>query len=223
MARITNYPTLVSAVVNEMEDDSEEFTAYLPVAIDLAEQSLTRLVDTYGLTVKTTLSTTSSVNIVSKPTDYRLPFQLVQRLSSGALKSLVKVTDEFIVEYWNTPSQVSTELKYYADDNKDYFLIAPTPTSAYTLILKYLARPTALSDSNLTNYYTDFCSDALFYSTLREMCRFTKNYELADRYDKQATDAILAINNEGRRSRRDDDRANSNPEGSQNVVKEGGH
>lgn len=223
MARITNYPTLVTAVVDELEDSSTEFTDYIPVAIDLAEQRLTRQIDTYGLVAKATVSTSASDNLITKPSDYRLPFELIQKNSDGSINTLVKVTDEFINEYWNNPTSTSAVLKYYADEGKDNFVIAPTPTSAYTLILKYLSRPSVLSASNLTNYYTDFCGDALFYATTKEMCRFTKNYELMQLYEEETLNSILSINNEGRRSRRDDDRVNMNPEGSQNIVKEGGH
>ena len=223
MARISNYTTLVSAVVDELEDNSTEFTAYIPTAIDLAELRLTREVDTYGLVAKTTITTSAGVNLVAKPSGYRLPFQMVQVSSDGSLSTLIKVTDEFIVTYWNNPTETSTEIKYYADDGRDNFIVAPTPTSAVNLVVKFLARPSVLDSTTLTNYFIDYTADALFYATLKEMCRFTKNYDLMKLYEEEYQNAILSINNEGRRSRRDDDRATNNPEGSQNNLKEGSH
>lgn len=223
MARITNYPTLTQAIQDELEDDSAEFTSYIPVAIDLAEQRLTREIDTYGLVITTTVTTSASERLLSKPDGYRLPFQVVQKKSDGSLKTLIKVSDEFIVEYWDNPTSVSTELKYYADFGRDYFMLAPTPTSAYEISVTYLARPSVLDNDVLTNYFTEFASDALFYAAMKEMCRFAKNYDLMNLYETEYTNAIMSVNNEGRRSRRDDDRANFNPEGSQNNVKEGSH
>lgn len=223
MARITNYTTLVSAVVDELEDNSPEFGNYIPIAIDLAEQRLTREIDTYGLVAKTTIVTSAGVNLISKPAGYRLPYQLVQVKNDGSLNTLIKVTDEFIIQYWMTPTSTSAVLKYYADDGRDNFLIAPTPTSAYNLICKFLARPSVLDGTVLTNYFTDYTSDALYFGTLKEMCRFTKNYDLMKLYEDQYQIAVDSINNEGRRSRRDDDRATFNPEGSQNNLKEGTH
>lgn len=223
MTRITDYITLVQAVKDELEDDSSEFSNYIPVAVDLAEQRLTREIDTYGLVVTTTVTTSGGSNILPKPSGYRLPFQLVQRKEDNTLNTLIKVTDEFIVEYWPNPTSVSSVVKYYADDGLENFVLAPTPASAYDVRVKYLARPSVLDNDTLTNYYTEFMSDILFYATMEEMCRFSKNYELMSLYSQKYANAIQSINNEGRRSRRDDDRANFNPKGSQNNVIEGSH
>lgn len=223
MTTITNYTTLQSAIQQELEDDSSEFTLYMPIAIDIAEQRLTKDIDTYGLVAVTTVTTSASTNLVAKPTGYRLPFQFTQQASDGSVVSLIKVTDEFINEYWPVPASTSSTLKYYADYDNDYFILAPTPTSAYSLVLKYQARPTALSTTNLTNYFTESCSDSLFFASLVEMCRWMRNYELMKVYDENYNRTIMSQNNEGRRSRRDDDRVPMNPLGSQNNLKEGTH
>ena len=76
MPVIDSYSTLVSAVIEFAEDDSTEFQTYIPTAIDLAEQKLTKEMDTMGLTLEADVTASSGNGVVSKPSGFRLGYDL---------------------------------------------------------------------------------------------------------------------------------------------------
>jgi len=57
--------------------------------------------------------------------------------------------------------------KFYTQAGLE-FILSPVPDSAYTVVMLYYARPTALSDSNPSNVFMAVCPDALLYATLLE-------------------------------------------------------
>jgi len=201
---ITTYNTLVSAVVEAMEDDSSEFAAYVPTAIDLAERRLEKQIDTDGMVVVTTIIATASSYIIPKPSGYRFARDF-EAVVSGNVQSLKKKTNSFIRDYWPNPSQVSTEPLFYADYDKDNFIIAPTPTSTTNLLLTAAIRPTRLSTANQTNYFINELPDALFYATMSNMAEFMKSWQTLQVWEQKYVDAMQGTNNEGRRQRREDD------------------
>lgn len=200
---ITTYNTLVSAVVEAMEDDGTEFAAYIPTAIGLAESRLEKQVDTDGIVVVTTVTAVTGQYIVPKPAGYRFMKDL-ELYDGGAVTGLKKKVNSFLRDYWPNPTATSTPA-FYADYDKNNIMLAPTPDSTVTLWLTHGARPTKLSAGNQTNYFTNELPDALFYATMSNMAEFMKSWSTIPVWEQKYLDAIKGVNNEGRRARRDDD------------------
>lgn len=197
------YDGLVSAVKALAEDDSSEFSTYIPVAIHLAEERLLKELDTLGTTKVSSLTATASSNSLTKPSGHRFTRDLRVTTSTGSITILEKKTNDYLRDYWPTVTSVGTP-KYYADDNNTTFILAPTPASAYTITCQYIGQETHLSASNQTNYYTDFCSDSLFYATMSHMSEFMHDYSIVQIWEAKLQASLTGTNNEGRRNRRDD-------------------
>jgi hypothetical protein len=199
--RITSYNTLVSAVVEANEDDSAEFLQFIPTAIDLAEQKISREMDTLGITFVATVSASTGDPYLTKPSGYKTGQDMWYTTSTG--RTLVrKKTYSYVMDYWPVASSVG-EPKYYADVDNTRFIVAPTPVSAFNFEVRYQGRPTPLTTSNQTNYFTDFCSDALYYATMVEMAKFMRNYKMLEVYQGQWENSRVTLVNEARRQRMD--------------------
>src|SRR3990167_4888712 len=199
--RITGYTTLVSAVVEAMEDDGAEFSTFIPTAIDLAEQRMTKELDSFGIRMVATISGTASVNLLNKPSGYRLGHTFTFTASNGEITQLRKRQRSFIEDYWPFGNSSVANPKYYADYSSNQFIICPSPDSDYNFDLSYEGRPTVLAAGASVNYFTSVLSDSLFYATMKEINLFAKNYQAAEIWDKQYISTMIANNNQGRRER----------------------
>lgn len=179
MTIFTSYTELISAVQQITEDDGTEFIAYIPTAINLAEERLFRELDLPELEKKVTGTCTPGVATLTKPGDYELGEYLKITPSVGTTKMLKKRLESFCLDYWQDLSATGTP-KYYSDQSKTAFTIVPTPSSNFAYELKYSAKPTYLSSTNASNYYIENCKDALFSATMLEIVLFSKSWSQAE-------------------------------------------
>jgi hypothetical protein len=108
MSLIPNtYSGLVSAIRALAEDDSTEFFNYIDVAIHLAQERLVKEIDVEGLHQTASASATTGVNTITKPSGYRLGFDLSYNTSSGR-KFVTKKTDDFVKDYWPVAASTSS-------------------------------------------------------------------------------------------------------------------
>lgn len=215
---ITSYTTLVSAVVDYFEDDSTEFKAYIPVAIDLAEQRLSREIDSSHLRVNTRVSCIPSGNLINKPTGYKFAFNLRYVDPNGESRVLFKTTDSYIEDYWPFGTTSVGCPKYYADYSQTQFIIAPTCSNSGDFPLSYSGRPTPLTASVSINVYTSSFSDLLFYSTLIEQAKFARQNSMVQVLEGNYQSCLRSVINEGRRERRDEGLEPANPQGNRNTL-----
>jgi hypothetical protein len=174
MAVITNYNTLIQAVKDLAEDDGQEFSDYLPTAIDLAEERLFRELELPDIEDKEFGTLTPNSAGLLKPTNYEFAAYFTIDVA-GRKRNLLKRTESFVNDYW--PDSTVTDVpKYYCDANSAAFKLAPTPESNYPYEIKYTKKPTKLSSTNATNYFTDSCKDLLFSATMLEMVKFMKSW-----------------------------------------------
>lgn len=219
MAAIT-YNTLVSQIQNTMEDDNSEFTTTIPDFIRRAELRLTRELDSRGLTEYATSYLTANDPFLTLPS----PLLIVKNVNfikdDGTRVSLLLRTKEFLEDYWPIRASVGTP-KYYTYFRNDKVLLAPTPISANSVELEYVVQPSALSTNKQTNYFTNFCENALFFACMVEACNFNKNYSATQVWEQQYAREVLTLVNEARRTRRDDMQLNASPSGSENTLIDG--
>ena len=81
--------------------------------------------------------------------------------------------------------------------------------------------PSAISAGNQSNYFTNFCENALFYASMVEACHFNKNATAAQVWEAQYQNEIILLANEARRNRRDDMETVASPAGSGDTMRTG--
>jgi len=216
-----NSYTAISTRLQEMsEDTSQEALDYIPSAIRAAELRLSKDIDTIGLKQNFEIPLSTGNRVVTKPAGFRFSFDaFLYDSSSGKEKLLKHVNDDYLRDFWPYPSQTA-EPRFYAQDYENTsILVAPTPDKPYTLRLSCAADVAPLSPSNQTNYFTTYCGEVLFYAAMIEMAQFNRNDKQKADFQEMYTNAILALNNQGRRGRRDDGMPPRNPSGGQNTLK----
>jgi len=215
-----NYSTLVTQIQNTMEDDSSEFVAAIPDFIHRSSLRLTRELDDDGINEFATSQFTASDPFLTLPSGTLIVRNVNYINASGSRISLLLRTSEYVADYWPVRASVG-EPKYYAKFRNDKILLAPTPTSANVVEVKYVVQPSTLSAGNETNYYTNFCGNALFYASMVEACNFNKNSTAAQVWEAQYQNSILTLANEARRNRRDDMETAASPAGSGDTLRTG--
>ena len=213
---MANYTYLVNDILQATENDGSEFLAYIPNMVNRAEERLTKALDDAGLVLTTVVSLSAGTNTFTLPTGARVIKNLYIE-DSGTKINLLQRTDEFINDYWPVSASTGTP-KYYARQTNTQLLFAPTASATYTGKLVYTARPTTLTSVTPTNYYTDYCYDALFYASMIEATNFMKNYSVSQLYEQQYSNAVEGLRNQARRTRRDDMQAPASPAGGDNTL-----
>jgi len=217
---ITTYNALVSAVVEAMEDDSSEFLAYIPAAIDLAERRIEKEIDTDGMVSVVATTLPAGQHILPKPSGYRF-FRDVEAVVSGNYIGLKKKVNSFLRDYWPNPTETTTTPLYYADYDENNIMIAPTPSGNTQIRLTTAIRPTRLSAGNQTNYFLREVPDAVFYATMANMSEFMKAFQSQQVWENKYVNSMMGVNNEGRRQRMDDDTDPNLAPSSNNTLKKG--
>lgn len=210
------YTDLINDLIAAAENDAQEFVNYCPNMINRTEERLTRDLDDYGLVAYTSITMGSGIADVSAPAGTRIVKNLNIQ-SNGSKINLLLRTDEFLNDYWPVESSVGTP-KYYAKLTDTLMRVAPTPTSAFSSEIVHISRPTTLTSASNTNYFTDMCYDALFFGCMAEAMMFTKNFSVLPVYEERYKNAVEALRNQARRTRRDDMQTPASPAGGDNTI-----
>jgi len=213
---MADYTYLVNDIIETTENNGSEFLAALPKMINRAEERLTKSLDDSGLVLTTAVALSAGTNTFTLPTGTRVIKNIFIE-DSGTKINLLQRTDEFINDYWPVSASTGTP-KYYARQTNTRILFAPTASATYSGKIVYTARPTTLTSATQTNYFTDFCYDALFYASMIEASNFMKNYSITPVYESQFASTIEGLRNQARRTRRDDMQAPASPAGGDNTL-----
>ena len=216
---MANYTYLVNDIIESTENDNSDFTSAIPKFVNRAELRLTTDLDDYGLVTHTSVAVSSGKNVVTLPSGTRI-IKNVNINNAGTKINLVQRTDEFINDYWSVSASTGTP-EYYARRNNTTILIAPTPVSTVDGIVAHISRPVTLSSASDTNYFSDFCYNALYNASMVEALLFMKNYEAIAVYESRYKEDVLALRNQARRTRRDDMQSPANPAGGDNAILQG--
>ena len=216
---MANYTYLVNDILETTENGSDEFLSSVPKMVNKAELRLTKDLDDYGLVSYTSVAVSSGKNIVSLPQGTRIlkNFNIV---SNGTKINLLQRTDEFINDYWPVSASTGTP-EYYARRDNTTIIVAPTPVSTISGQVVHISRPVTLASVTPNNYFSDFCYDALYNASMVEALLYMKNYEPMSIYETRYKEALAALLNQSRRTRRDDMQAPASPAGGDNTVIQG--
>ena len=102
----------------------------------------------------------------------------------------------------------------------------PTPVSVITVEVESQSQPLALSSATgtsvtTTNYFSEYCYDALFAGCMVEATIFMKDWNTLPVFQQQYQIAIDQLRNQARRTRQDDMAQASSPAGGPNTVIQG--
>jgi len=218
MVQVTSYNSLVSAAQLALEDESTEFLDFLPVAIDNAENRLTRELDILDLVYTSTIIASASTPTFSKPTGHLATrFIKYKDPTTGRSTVISRRSESYISEFW--PQETSVGIpRYYTEEGSTSFRIAPCVSADASVTIMGIKKPTALSSANTTNIFTSSYADALFYATMIESAVWSRNDTLLNNYSQLYIAARDNINNVGKRQRRDDTSPVTNPIMQQNTL-----
>jgi len=213
---MANYTYLVNDIIESTENDNSDFTSAIPKFVNRAELRLTKDLDDYGLVTYTSVAVSSGKNIINLPAGTRI-LKNFNINNAGTKINLLQRTDEFLNDYWNVSASTGTP-QYYARRNNTTVLIAPTAVSTVDGVIVHISRPTTLSSATNTNYFSDFCYNALYNASMVEALLFMKNYEAINIYESRYKEEVQALRNQARRTRRDDMETPASPAGGDNTI-----
>jgi hypothetical protein len=213
---MANYTYLVNDIIESTENDNSDFTSAIPKFVNRAELRLTKDLDDYGLVTYTSVAVSSGKNIINLPSGTRI-LKNFNINNAGTKINLLQRTDEFLNDYWNVSASTGTP-QYYARRNNTTVLIAPTAVSTVDGVIVHISRPATLSSASDTNYFSDFCYNALYNASMVEALLFMKNYEAITIYESRYKEEVQALRNQARRSRRDDMETPASPAGGDNTI-----
>ena len=213
---MANYTYLVNDIIETTENDNSDFTSAIPKFVNRAELRLTKDLDDYGLVTYTSVAVSSGKSIINLPSGTRI-LKNFNINNAGTKINLLQRTDEFLNDYWNVSASTGTP-QYYARRDNTTVLIAPTAVSTVDGIIVHISRPATLSSVTNTNYFSDFCYNALYNASMVEALLFMKNYEAITIYESRYKEEVQALRNQARRTRRDDMETPASPAGGDNTI-----
>lgn len=162
----------------------------LPRLITLAERRIAAELKIEGFIVPVTTVLQSGVATYMKPDRWR---DTVSMNLEG--KPVLARSYEYIRNYWPDLTQTG-EPAYYADYDYQYWIIAPTPSSAKVLEIIYYQQPPLLGPESQTNYLTEYAPYLLLYGALLEATPFLKNDERIGTWQSMYDRAAQGVNSE---------------------------
>lgn len=222
-----NYAYLKTDIINTTENDSAEFENQIPFLIEKAEIRLTKDLDDVGLTEFSSFSFTASNPVVSLPADTRVIRSVNYKTSvSSNITTLLQRPYEYAIDYFPFASASTGTPRYYSRKTQTAIYVVPTPASALSGEISYVRRPIGLASATGTsvttsNYFSEFCYDALFYACMMEAARFNKSSEDLQLYQGDYVNAVEGLRNQARRARQDNMETAANPSGGPNVLVKG--
>jgi len=188
-------------------DDGVLTNGVLNTIIKNAENRIYRDADSDDNRFYATSNLATGNRYVTIPSDLRFIRYVQLTDGSGNQVFLEKRDTSFMAEYYNTPSTQSGLPKYYGNWDANFWVVAPTPDSTYTITLAYTKQPTSLTDSSVSSsgtYISNKYQDLLLYGCLVEAYGYLKGpadmlqyYEASFRRAMQS----YAIEQQGRRRR----------------------
>ena len=159
---------------------------------------------------------------LSIPSGTRLIRNVNYTTSVSSIKTnLLQRTYEYAIDYFPYASASTGTPRYYARKNNTQIYIVPTPASTVTGEIQTVVRPSSLTSAAPTNYYSEFCYNALFYRCMFEANFFMKNWEVSQVWEAQYKNAIDGLRNQARRTRQDDMETPRNPLGGPDTIIQG--
>ena len=221
------YSDLKTAIINTTENDGTEFSSVIPDFISRTELRLTKDIDDCGLDIYTAITLAASNPVVSLNDRVRIVRNVNFTTSASSIKTnLLQRTYEYAIDYWPYVSASTGTPRYYARKNNTSIYIVPTPASTLTGEIQTVSQPLPLASATgtsvtTTNYFSEYCYDALFYGCMMEATMYMKDWQTLPQWQQQYESAIITLRNQARRTRQDDMAVAASPAGGPDTIQQG--
>ena len=222
-----SYSFLKTDLINTTENDSSEYESQISNIVERAESRLMKELDDSGLDNYSSFTFAAGNPIVTVPEGTLVVRNVNYKTSvSSNIIPLLQRTYEYAIDYFPHASTSTGEPRYYARKNNTEIYVVPTPASTLTGEIQITKRPLALASATGTsattsNYFSEFCYNALFDACMVESMIFMKNFSLVPNMEQKYQSSINALRNQSRRTRRDDMQSPANPLGGPTPVVKG--
>lgn len=217
MAKITNYTTLVENLIAVTEDDGDEFAAYLPTAIALAEERLIKENDWPELSADTTGTLTPLTPDAAIPNNHNYINYFYVTIGDKR-KLLQRKTDDFLVDYWPDLS-ITGEPKYYSyNGNSGELKVIPPTDDNINYTIRSVNAPANLSAINPTNIFIEEAPELLFHACMVECVKFLKMWGQIQVWEQAYQTSREGWLSQTQRQRRDAGETPHNPDGGPNTY-----
>jgi hypothetical protein len=187
-----NYTTLVANIQNFLEDDSTELQASIDEIINQAEDMVFQRLPNLPC-----FRNTTTANLVVGTTDYVVAsarmIRQVSVISSNVSSYLDHRVDSYLRDYWPNLTTQGTP-KFYSTKSANTagttIRIAPTPDTADSYQVDFIAPEAGLSSSNANTWVGDNAENVLLSACLYEASAFLKAGETLALYKTQFDEAV---------------------------------
>jgi hypothetical protein len=193
-ASVMTYDSLVEDIQSYLERTDTATLQKIPQFIMLAEQIIASEIKFLGNLVAVESTMVQNEAIVAKPARWRKTVSMNVTVA-GSRQPILLRTYEYLREYWPNATSTSVPL-YFCDYDYEHWLIAPTPSTAYTYEVLYYERNQPLDSSNQSNWFTQYAPQALLYGSLLQAMPFLKNDERIPMWQAQYDKIIGVLQNE---------------------------
>jgi len=139
------YTTLKDALKNYTQNTETVFLNSMDMLIRLAEERILKSTQLNVFQKNVTGALSSGNEYLAVPSDFLSPHSL--SITNNSLYEYLQLKELEFVQSYNPNSSSTGTPKYYGQFDVDYFVLAPTPDSTYTVSLSYFYRPTSLTQS----------------------------------------------------------------------------
>lgn len=188
---ISTYSELQTSIADWL--DREDLTTKIPDFIRLAEANMKRSIFTMGAEIVATTDTIPGLSRLPVPSDY-IGIRGIKVEGGSVLKmvSVDKLNASYASDTSGSPIMFSI--------TSDYFLLAPTPDSTYTIELDYYGF-TPLSDTDTTNWILTKHPDVYLFGSLLEAKGYIMDIEKMAMWKSRYEDGLNEINERDRAER----------------------
>jgi hypothetical protein len=186
---VSDYTTMISDIINWTNHD-EITTANAQSLIRYAEKKVYRKARVRSM--EATLNVTIASGVAALPSDF---VEIKSVRVSGSPDSPLRLVDDEQL-YRRYPNRSAENKPVFCAVEGSNLIFGPYPDSNYVIKGMYYARPTALSSSNTTNFFTGDGADALFFRALAEAEPFLKNDQRIPVWEGKAEMCLREINKE---------------------------
>jgi hypothetical protein len=194
MAAVMTYTSLYDDIASYLERSDTATLDKIPLFIMLAEQIIASEIKFLGNLTVNNSTMVSGQSVIEKPARWHKTVSM-NVVINGARQPIFLRKYEYLREYW--PNATLTGVPaYYADYDYTHWLVAPTPTSAYTFEILYYQRLQPLDASNQTNWFTEYAPQALLYGSLLQAMPFLKNDDRIPMWQAQYQQVMQTLKTE---------------------------
>jgi len=139
------YTTLKDALKNYTQNTETLFLNSMDMFIRLAEERILKSTQLNVFQKNVTGNLLTGSPYLAVPSDFLSPHSL--SITNNSLYEYLQLKELEFVQSYNPNSATTGVPKYYGQFDVNYFVIAPTPDSTYTVDLSYFYRPLSLTES----------------------------------------------------------------------------